>query len=69
MNESVESVRREDEEVSGGDPAPPSQHEVTTQALLKDPRQVLVEQAVKPVGVRVTQVSFQLGVETSVARV
>ena len=69
VDEGVEPVRREDEEISRGDLPPPPQHEVPAQALLQYPGEVLVEEAVQAVGVRIAEVPLQLGVETCVAGV
>ena len=51
VHESVESVRGEDEEVTSRDTPPAPQQQVPTEAPLQCPRQVLIEQAVQPIGV------------------
>ena len=53
VHESVESVGGEDEEVPGRDTPPAPQQQVPTEAPLQRPRQMLVEQAVQSIGVRV----------------
>ena len=69
VDQSVEPVGSEDKEVARRDSPPPPQEEVSTQALLQDPGEVLVEEAVQLVRVWVPETALQLGDQPRVAGV